>query len=464
MDSTKVKLQIQNSGDSPDGSTLLLSETIAEKWTIPFREPLTLCFGSASQEVMVEPSPEEEEEDGVLLICDSLASKWGLTPGDELFLQYKSDSRTIQIGPLIGVLVKRIYRNQPNKLFGVNTAFCRELTEACKLHSSLVYFFTQEDIQSQSDSIRGWHYTDKWSRSRFPVPNVIYNRLTSRKLENRKNVQQFIKYARSRHNVVFFNEKYLNKTEVFAALNKEPGLHAYLPESYLLRNFHQLSSMCRRHDVVFLKPISGSLGKGIIRIQRNSNHTYTCYFNNMNGYRAQWFSSLDKLYNAISGKVKKCNYQIQRGIKLLTVSGRPVDFRALVQRGDTGQWSITSIVARIAANHQFVSNQARGGTISTVKDALARTRTAAASGGLAKLRLAAVQIAEGIAAQMSGHFAELGIDLGIDSQGRVWLIEVNSKPSKDDKAPLSTEGKIRPSVRKFVQYANFSSNFADKHD
>lgn len=458
MDSTKVKLQIQNASNSPDGSTLLLSETIASKWAIPFHEPLTLCFGSASQEVMVEPSP----EDGVLLICASLASQWGLTQDDELCLQYKSDSQTIQIGPLIGVLVKRIYRKMPHKPFGVNTAFCRELTEACKQHCSIVYFFTHEDIQSQSDSIKGWHYTNnKWSRSRFPVPNVIYNRLTSRKLENRANVQGFIKYARSRYNVVFFNEKYLNKTEVFDALQKEPGLETYLPESYRLRNFHQLKSMCRKYDVIFLKPTCGSLGKGIIRIQRNSNQTYTCYFNSMNGYRTQWFVSLEKLYNVIYGKIKKSNYQIQQGLKLLTVNRRPVDFRALVQRGETGQWGITSIVARIAATNQFVSNQARGGTISTVKDALARTGTAAASGGLTKLRRAAVQIAEGIGAQMPGHFAELGIDLGIDSQGRVWLIEVNSKPSKDDKAPLSTEGKIRPSVKKFVQYANFSSNFTE---
>jgi glutathione synthase/RimK-type ligase-like ATP-grasp enzyme len=452
MESTKVSLQIQNTGISPDGSALLLSETTAEKWTIPFHEPLTLTFGSASQEVMVEPSP----DDGVLLMCASLASKWGLAHGDELCLQFNSDSRTIRIGPLIGVMLKRIYRKMPHKPFGVNTAFCRELTEACKQQSSIIYFFTHEDIQSQSESIKGWHYTgNKWSRSRFPVPNVIYNRLTSRKLENRANVQQFVKYARSRYNVVFFNEKYLNKTEVFNALNKEPELHAYLPESYLLRNFHQLKSMFRKYDVVFLKPTCGSLGKGIIRIQRNSNQTYTCYFNGMNGYRTQWFVSLEKLYNAIYGKVKKSNFQIQRGLKLLTVNGRPVDFRALVQRGETGQWGITSIVARIAATNQFVSNQARGGTISTVQAALSRTGTSAASGGLTKLRRAAVQIAEGIEAQLTGHFAELGIDLGIDSQGRVWLIEVNSKPSKDDKAPL-TEGKIRPSVRKFVQYANFS--------
>lgn len=461
MIQTKVKLQIQKSGNPSDGSILMLSKTIAELWTIPFGQSLKLCFGSASQEVTVEPASQED----VLFISGALASRWGLTQGDKLCLQYQSSSQTIQIGPLIGVLLSHINRNKPNNPFGVNTSFCREIIAASKLDCSLVYFFTQEDIQGQSDSIRGWHYTNKWNRSRFPVPNVIYNRLTSRKLENRLNVKRFVKYARSRHSVVFFNEKYLNKIEVFDALKKEPELLVYLPESHLLSNFHMLKMMCSKHDTVFLKPVNGSLGIGIIRINRNTDTTtYTASFNSRNGVRRQSFGSIEKLFYAISGKMKKNRYQIQRGIKLLSVSGRPVDFRALVQRDNTGQWSITSIVARIAGNQQFVSNLARGGTITTVKTALSRTGASSASGGLAKLRRAALQIAKGIETQMSGHFAELGIDLAIDSQGHVWLIEVNSKPSKNDKAPLSAQGKIRPSVRKFVQYANFSSQINDEDE
>jgi hypothetical protein len=457
MNSTKVKLQIQSAGTSPNGSVLSLKESIIEMWTIPIGQPLKLCFGSAIQEVMVESSSQGD----ILLISAALASKWGLTNGDELSVQYQPSTEKLQIGPLIGVMLSHINRKMPSNPFGVNTSFCRELIRASKMDNSIVFFFTHADIQRQSDTINGWRYTNRWVRNRFPIPNVIYNRVTSRKLESLASVQQFMKYAKSRYNAVFFNEKYLNKTEVFKALKQEPELHVYLPESHLLSNFALLKTMCSKHNVVFLKPNSGSLGKGIIRINRNANTTYTCHFNSFNGVRKQSFTSIEKLFNAISSKMKKNRYQIQRGLNLLSVGSRPVDFRALVQRDDTGQWSITSIVARIAGNQQFVSNQARGGTITTVKAALARTGVAAASGGLAKLRRAALQIAKGIETQMTGHFAELGIDLAIDTKGHVWLIEVNSKPSKNDKAPLSATGKIRPSVTKFVQYANFSAKISD---
>ncbi|WP_169088370.1 YheC/YheD family protein [Paenibacillus sp. PL91] len=457
MNLTKVTLQIQNSSNSSDESTLMLSEEIGKNWTIPFHEPLNLCFGSASHQVTVEPS----SQDSVLLVSAALASKWGLAHDDELRLQYEPVSETIQIGPLIGVIVSRINRKAPYKPFGVNTSFCRELSDACKLESSVVFFFTQEDVQKQTDSIKGWVYTNKWVSRRFPIPKVIYNRITSRKLERRASFQQFVKYAKARHNVVFFNEKYLNKIEVFHALKKEPELHVYLPESHLLRNFQALKTMCNKYDVVFLKPTTGSLGIGIIRIHRNANQTYTCHFNHLSGVRTQTYMSIEKLFHAISSKVRKSRYQIQRGLRLLTVAGRPVDFRALVQRGETGQWSITSIVARIAGNEQFVSNLARGGTITTVRAALARSNASAAVGGLSKLRRAALHIAKGIENRMAGHFAELGIDLALDSRGQVWLIEVNSKPSKDDTAPLSTENKIRPSVKKFVQYAHYSSSLKE---
>ncbi|SDI20284.1 YheC/YheD family endospore coat-associated protein [Paenibacillus naphthalenovorans] len=457
MKRTKVRIQIQNPGISSDGSVLMLSDAIAKKWKIPLHTTLHLRFGANKQEVKIMPV----SQTGTLRISRTLAAAWGLSQGDQLCLQYKSGTRTIQIGPLIGVMVSRVHPSSPDKLFGANTAFCRELSDACKLYGAVVFFCTPDDLRGQSDTVQGWRYAggEKWEKLNLPIPNVLYNRLTSRKLEKRPNVQHFINQVKTRHNTIMFNEKYLDKTEVFDALRKESGLHLYLPESYLLRNFQMLKSMCAKHKTVFLKPVTGSLGKGIIRIRKQPDGSYICHFTNLSGARKQSFSSLTGVFAAVSGKVKKHRYQIQQGLDLLTAGGRPIDFRALVQRGETGQWAITSIVARIAGNHHFVSNLARGGSLSTVKEALARSGSAAASGGLPKLRRAAVQIAKGIEAQVPGHFAELGIDLAIDIHGRVWLIEVNSKPSKEDNTPLAADNKIRPSVKKLVQYARHSASF-----
>jgi len=452
---TKVKIHVPGASSSLDESVIMLSAGLAKKWRIPLNQTVQLRFGSARQEVRTLPT----SQPGTIRISQSLASRLGLVHGRQLCCQYKSGSRTIVLGPLIGVLVSRVYAGSADKPFGASTAFCREMSDACGVYGASVFFCTPNEVQGHGDTVPGWHYAGgRWTKGTFPIPDVLYNRLTSRKYENLKNVQQFISHAKSSHNTQMFNEKYLNKNEVFDALRKEAHLNAYLPESHLLHNYQQLKAMCGKYQTVFLKPITGSLGKGIIRIRKQPGGSFVCHLTQLNGIRKQSFASLSRLFSVISGKVKAQRYQIQQGLELITVGGRPVDFRALVQRGETGQWAITSIVARIASNRHFVSNLARGGTLSTVKEALARSETKV-SGGLTKLRKASLQIAKGIEAQVPGHFAELGVDLAIDTNGRVWLLEVNSKPSKDDNSPLSPDRKIRPSVKTIVQYARYLSKF-----
>jgi glutathione synthase/RimK-type ligase-like ATP-grasp enzyme len=118
-------------------------------------------------------------------------------------------------------------------------------------------------------------------------------------------------------------------------------------------------------------------------------------------------------------------------------------------------------VARTAGSQQFVSNLARGGSLSTVSVAVAKCNMSTSVSRLdsaKRLRLAALQIAQGIDTHIPAHFGELGIDLALDTGGKVWLLEVNSKPSKNDNTPLN-EGKIRPSVRMMIQYARHVSGF-----
>jgi len=154
-------------------------------------------------------------------------------------------------------------------------------------------------------------------------------------------------------------------------------------------------------------------------------------------------------------------YQIQQGLQLIEIQKRPVDFRALVQKNASGKWTLTSIVARTAGNDHFVSNLARGGTLSTALEAVTKSDLQSGIGrneAVHRLQQAAVNIARGIDEQIPAHFGELGIDLALDTGGRVWLLEVNSKPSKSDNTPLH-ENKIRPSVRMMLQYSRFLSGF-----
>jgi hypothetical protein len=150
----------------------------------------------------------------------ALAAKFSLHQGATLCLHYRASRQTLRLGPLIGVMVSRVYASSAEKPFGAMTAFCKEMTDACRMFGAQIFFVTPDEMQADPQSINGHVYShNQWSKKSFPVPNVIYNRLTSRKYENLANVQQFMKDVKARGTQIF-NEKYLDKTEVFDALSK----------------------------------------------------------------------------------------------------------------------------------------------------------------------------------------------------------------------------------------------------
>lgn len=444
MSVKNISVQISPPYTSLDDRVIMIDEKRIKQHKIPTNKAILLRLGSARHQVKVISVSRPEG----IRMNSSLAHKMNLPYGTTLGIQYRS--QTIKLGPVLAVMVNDIRTHSPDRPFGNNTSFCKELIDACQREGIIVYFISPTMLRTSGNSLDGWSYHGRWQKFTFPFPDVVYNRLTSRILENRSQVQNFMRSVKQRFRTKIFNEKYLNKTEVFRALKNVPMLRKYLPESYALRNFTILQSMCRRHAVVFIKPILGSLGKGILRISRRSDGGLVCQSANVKG-NIQTFSSTAKLYASLTGKMKVRRYQIQQGLNLITIGSRPVDFRALVQKNQNSQWEVTSIVARIAGNHHFVSNLARGGSLSPVSEALSKAKVPSPRTVHARLRKAAVDIAKGIEDKIPQNFGELGVDLAIDKRSRIWLLEVNSKPSKNDNTPLSTN-KIRPSVRQATKY------------
>ncbi|WP_309121495.1 YheC/YheD family protein [Paenibacillus sp.] len=452
MSKTKVKvLSIQT--EAPEAAhKLWVSSKLLRKWGIAPRQSVNLRFGAFRSYVKIMPL----KSPGLVRVSGSLASGMGLGRGALLRASYRTSSQTISVGPVIGVIMSRASPQDTNRPFGDTTTFCRELVAAAKKEGCFVYFFTPSDIGTSHGTISGWTYDKGWKRGTFPMPDVLHNRLTSRKYENLESVQQLFHEAKTRHGTQVFNEKYLDKTEVFAALKQEASVQKHLPESHAFTGYDVLKAMAAKHRILFLKPIRGSLGKGIIRVTRTETGVYACQYSEANGTRRVNYPSLAKVYAAVSPRLKRQRFQIQQGLQLASVGGRPIDFRALTQKGATGQWGVTSIVGRIAGPNHFVSNLAKGGTIASMKDALQSSDLPVGRRGaaMASLRKAAVDIAKAVDKTIDAHFGELGVDLAVDKSGRVWLLEVNSKPSKNDNTQL-TEGKIRPSVKTLVQYARY---------
>ncbi|UQZ35910.1 hypothetical protein C2I18_21645 [Paenibacillus sp. PK3_47] len=454
MSKFKIPVHTVHSGILQENA-VMLGDKIMKKLKIPAHGTIQLTFGSFRQDVAVIPVPKSDS----LRLSEGLARRMGLRQRLTLGASYSSGSRILRLGPLIGVLVSRDHPANPERVFGQITMFCRELTNACHAQGAYVYFFTPEGLEARSTSVQGWVYDEGWRKLSLPVADVINNRLTTRKVENKPSVQHFLADVKSRYGTHFFNEKFLDKTEVFEALAHDPALQRYLPESHAFNGFAILKKMCSSYHSVFLKPVRGSLGKGILRISK-AEGGYQLLSTTPLGTRKQVYPSLAKLFQSVAPKMKTTRYQIQQGLPLMELGRRPVDFRALVQKNGTGKWGVTSIVARTAGSNHFVSNLARGGTLSTLREAISKSSLPSGVKESTQLQLprAALAIARGVETHIPAHFGELGIDLALDQSGRVWLLEVNSKPSKNDNTPLNDQ-KIRPSVKQMILYCRYLAGF-----
>lgn len=448
MSSVRSEIQVLTDGISKD-EYLHMSASLIRRIKVPTHRTLNVKFGACKLTVQVLPLIRSPK--ALVRLTERTAGLMGLTDGDVVCVSYNPKTQTIRLGPVIGVLLPRAGDN-PDRPFGNITSFCKELHGASRIYGGIVYFFTPDD--ASESAVNGWRTVcDRFKRMKLPLPDIVYNRLTTRKLENKPSVQHFFTQVKSRYNGSIFNEKFLDKNEVFLALSKNPSIQQHLPESHLFTRYEQLNTMCRRYGSVFLKPVTGSLGKGIIRVIRAKDRVQ-CQFASVNGAVTRSYSSLSKAFATIRSKVQGKRYLIQQGLTLITVQNRPVDFRALVQKNEHNRWTITSIVGRVANSQSFVSNVARGGMLVKARSALAQSDLPKSlqSSAYVKLRRAALDIANTVETEIPYHFAELGIDLAVDPSGRVWLLEVNSKPSKQDGTPLS-DGKIRPSVRKVILYS-----------
>lgn len=400
------------------------------------------------------------------VLSSSLASSLRIPSDSLLSVSYNPSSRSLRFGPLVGVLVSR-YALFPQNPFGTFTPFLNEITEICRRRGGIAVALRPEDVNWENGTVRGLvRKNGAWRQITLPLPQCIYNRLGNRKAEKSAQVNQWIEKCKERE-IPFFNERFLNKWHVHQALQQEADAAAYLPQTVRYLAHQNLEHMLRTHRVVYAKPTNGSMGQGIFLLRATSDG-YALVRPAASGSVTQKFQQVSSLHKALQKRISGKPYLLQQGLSLIGLNGKPADFRVLAQKDRLGQWSVSSLVARLGRN-KVVSNIARGGSMTTAAQAL-RICGPKLSGpvGVPALKQAALRLAQLLDQSIEGHYAEFGIDLGVDVHGRIWLLEVNSKPSKSTSAVKQSdteEGaqppprRPRPSVIRMLDYASYLSGF-----
>ncbi|MBT2729067.1 YheC/YheD family protein [Bacillus sp. ISL-75] len=387
-----------------------------------------------------------EMDPNMMLIPENILKDFCLPIQDYKFQAiYQPDLLTLELGPVIGLLTDFPSNEEEEPHFRSIHAFCEELHHGITETGGFFYVFSYDQFLN-----RGYYLINgKWSPFEHPLPDVIYNRIHSRKLEHSEPFKHFRKRLETLL-IPLFNERFLSKWEVYNQIFHEKHLFPFLPKTKIYTKEH-LYELTQEFETVFIKPVHGSQGRNIMKLKKEEDSQFSLQTSIVAlNDRSRNKYHLDEVHHLIKQILHNRFYIVQQGIELVTFESCAMDFRVLCHKNLNNHWQVTSIVARVASENEFVSNIARGGRIlrplNVLHTCLGHKKSIEV---LALMKELALETASTISGSSTGITGELGIDIGVDQEGQLWIIEVNSKPSKNFEDGL---GKIRPSAKALIQF------------
>ncbi len=293
---------------------------------------------------------------------------------------------------------------------------------------------------------------------------MIYDRC---RIQRSHRFEQLKRFRSKYSHLTFLNRPMRNKWTVYKTLNGDSRFRPYLPETRIMESSRDVSEMISKYPLLYIKPINGTGGRGILRVERQpgsksrSSRSGRTWLIQGRDHSRRIINpekvTLPVMQRKLSGwgmKVKGTRYLIQRGIQLKLPNGRVHDYRMLVQKNREGEWEPTGCAGRIGPKGSITSNLHGGGRAAGMKDLLGQW--IGSEEKIASIQQEAEEVSILIAKHLEqsyGHLCELALDLAIDQKGKIFLLEVNPKPAREVFAKAGEMATYRNAIIRPLEYA-----------
>ncbi|MED4292879.1 YheC/YheD family protein [Priestia megaterium] len=276
----------------------------------------------------------------------------------------------------------------------------------------------------------------------FPLPRVIYLQCHVEPKIVRK-IELLI-------GCKIFNSFIFDKWECWEILRKDDALCTYLPYTQRLEHKTDLQHLLSVYKDIFLKLVDhrhGHGSRGIFRVKWKEGGLIEVTYREKENMERDSFESYEKFQDWISPKLSK-TYIIQQSIQTITWYQKATDIRLNMNKNSQGQWEVSLLLLRVASNDSHITQK-----VLTAQPIKNLTKMFPGNKNIDKVRIEETLVNIGFkichSLDKSGHhMADLGIDLGIDENGYVWIFEVNSLPH-----PL--KGVLDHSLTRPIEYSAY---------
>lgn len=438
-----------------------ISNSLADKMNIPLKPYIFIRYGVRIIKTKLEISYETDESFNLSLL---LSQALLVQAGARLQIRYDHAADMLHLGPVIGILTSVLPRREEYLASSLQAELIY-LSNIGRTLPAQIYIFTPACIDWDNQCTRGYVYRSVsehhgiWEAALYPLPDVVYDRISTRKAEARPLIKTTKRKLMSLPDLKYFNQSFFNKWRVYEMLVGNPAISPYLPETRLL-NQANLKEMAGRYRVLYIKPANGSLGQGIIKTFSKGDGRI--YFSTQAGHK--YNGSADhpaQFLERTKAFRKQRTYIVQQGIELAKYKDSAFDIRIIYQKNGEGKWLISKKFIRVAARGSSISNLSKGGRpeqSKTVLGEIYKHKKRLIEQKNTEMKNLCANAADAMEAAGSGILGELGLDIGIDQQGKLWLIEVNSKPRKTTETEMSRKI-VHNTFKRPLEYSIYLAGF-----
>ncbi|XMB87157.1 YheC/YheD family protein [Mycoplasmatota bacterium WC44] len=408
----KIRLKMSNSHER----VLKISNSLAE---IIDKNRVILHFGLWKRELAVRVDSALPKD--TISIQKKLLDSFSMP--DHLLYELKVEGINLNIGPIIGfvpVVRKELLHER-------NLERYKEYMKNYSDINGLVYMFAANSVNFENQTIDGFYYDpidDMWKEGVFPFPNAIYRKTGFS--------QSILDGLTTTLGDRIFNSYFFDKWELWNCLSTTPHISKYLPYTEKLQTIDQVDKMLEKYGSVYLKQRAGQKAKGIVKLHKSEEGYHFVYrlrgekiINNNN--------EAEKFIKELN--IKK-NYVVQQAIAVKQYDERNFDFRVILQKDNTKEWKCPGIIGRFGKKGSIATNFLLDGFslngIESLKKAFNLNKRKAFVKEQEIIRVC--KEACDLLNEKMGQYGDLGIDVMIDENLKVWILEINKL--HDHKFPL----------------------------
>ena len=279
------------------------------------------------------------------------------------------------------------------------------------------FYFRPCDVDLESKTMQGFFYeSGSWTVKKTMFPDVVYNSNSQAQVEEDQIIIEALRFL-----IPFTSYPVGEKIKVFEMLGRSDIFASHLPVTKRIVYIDSVMEFINKNKKVILKPQQGRKGTGIIFINRKEGKYEVIIESN-----SQLLSEAE-LRNLIIEIIPK-KYIAQQYIRSINKAGNAYDIRLHVQKDGMGAWKICTIYPRIAPHNSIKGNISSGGATLYITPFLKQEFDEEYYNMKRYLEVFSLLLAKEMDNLYGVSFDELGIDIGLDENNKIWLYEINWHP------------------------------------